>query len=294
MMDKTIKVLVCFLSVGFSLAIGSPSPAQETPGRVVSDVGFDQKLGVQLPLGLPFRDESGRDLHLGDLFGRRPVILVPVYYGCPMLCNQLLNGLTRSLKPVSLNPGKDFDVVAFSINPVETPELAGLKRAAYLQQYDRVGTETGWHFLTGSDASIAALTRAIGFRYTYNPATKLYAHAAGVVIVTPDGRLARYFYGIDFPPKELQTELVQAHAGRIGTPIGRLLLLCYDYDAATGKYTLSILRLIRVLGTATAVALGGFLFVMFRREGKQRRMQSTGEQLSGEGDGHDCPSPPTR
>jgi protein SCO1 len=294
MMNKTIRVLACFLSLGFTLGIGSPAHAQETLGRVVSEVGFDQKLGVQLPLGLPFRDESGRDLRLGELFGRRPVILVPVYYRCPMLCNQLLNGLTRSLKPVSLNPGKDFDVVAFSINPLETPELAGQKKAGYLERYDRAGTESGWHFLTGAEASIAALTRAIGFRYTYNPETKLYAHAAGVVIVTPDGRLARYFYGIDFPPKELQTELAQARAGRIGTPIGRLLLLCYDYDAATGKYTLSILRLIRVLGTATAVALGGFLFVMFRREGKQRRMKSSWEELSGEVDGLDCPSPPTR
>jgi protein SCO1 len=294
MTNKTIRVQSCFLSLGFILGISSLAHAQETLGRVVSEVGFDQRLGVQLPLGLSFRDESGRDLRLGDLFGRRPVILVPVYYGCPMLCNQLLNGLTRSLKPVSLNPGKDFDVVAFSINSLETPELAGQKKAAYLERFDRAGTDSGWHFLTGAEASIAALTQTIGFRYTYNPQTKLYAHAAGVVIVTPDGRLARYFYGIDFPPKELQAELVQARAGRIGTPIGRLLLLCYDYDAATGKYTLSILRLIRVLGTATALALGGFLFVMFRREGRQRRMTSSWEELSGEVDGLDCPSPPTR
>ena len=281
-------------AIGLTLAIGSRAPAQETLGRVVSDVGFDQKLGVQLPLELSFRDESGRDVRVGELFGRRPVILVPVYYGCPMLCNQLLNGLTRSLKPVSLNPGTDFDVVAFSINPSETPELAGQKKIGYLERYDRAGTESGWHFLTGTEASIAALTASIGFRYTYNPQTKLYAHAAGVVIATPDGRLARYFYGIDFPPKELQTELVQARAGRIGTPIGRFLLLCYDYDSATGKYTLSILRLIRVLGTATAVALGGFLFVMFRREGKQRRMMSSWNQLSEEAHGLDFPSPPTR
>jgi protein SCO1/2 len=291
MINKAIGVPACFLSLGFISEIGSTAVAQEILGRVVSEVGFDQKLGVQLPLGLSFRDESGRDFRLAELFGRRPVILVSVYYGCPLLCNQLLNGLTRSLKPVSLNPGKDFDVVAFSINPLETPELAGRKKAAYLERYDRDGTESGWHFLTGTEATIAALTRAIGFRYTYNPETKLYAHAAGVVIATPDGRLARYFYGIDFPPKELQTELVQARAGRIGTPIGRLLLLCYDYDAATGKYTLSILRLIRVLSTATAVALGGFLFVMFRREGKQRRVKSSWEDLSGEVDGLDGPSP---
>ena len=156
--------------------------------------------------------------------------------------------------------------MAVSIDPDEQPELAAMKKSSYLERYDRPGTESGWHFLTGEEASIEAVTRAIGFRYTYNPRTKLYAHAAGVVIVTPDGRIARYFYGIDFPAKDLQAELERGRQGRVGSPIGRLLLLCYDYDAATGKYTLSILRLIRVLGTATAVALGSFVLVMFRRE----------------------------
>jgi protein SCO1 len=235
-------------------------------GSVVTQVGFDQKLGVRLPLDLHFRDDSGRDLALGELFGRRPVILVPVYYRCPMLCNQVLNGLTRSLKPLSLDAGKGFDVVAVSIDPAETPELAAKKKAGYLERYERPGTESGWHFLTGDAASIEALTRAIGFRYTYNPETKLYAHAAGIVIVTPDGRTARYFYGIDHSPRDLQYELERANNGQIGSPIARLLLLCYDYDAATGKYTLSILRLSRILGTATALALGGFLFIMFRRD----------------------------
>jgi protein SCO1/2 len=235
-------------------------------GSVVTQVGFDQKLGVRLPLDLHFRDDSGRDLALGELFGRRPVILVPVYYRCPMLCNQVLNGLTRSLKPLSLDAGKGFDVVAVSIDPAETPELAAKKKAGYLERYERPGTESGWHFLTGDPASIEALTRAIGFRYTFNPETKLYAHAAGIVIVTPDGRTARYFYGIDHSPRDLQYELERANQGQIGSPIARLLLLCYDYDAASGKYTLSILRLSRILGTTTAVALGSFLFIMVRRD----------------------------
>jgi protein SCO1/2 len=201
------------------------------------------------------------------------VILAPVYFRCPLLCNQLLNGLTRSLKPVKQAAGKDFDVVAFSINPQETPDVASPKKKAYLEQYDRPGSESGWHFLTGSQESITALAEAIGFRYTFNPQTKLYAHAAGVALITPDGHISRYFYGIDFPPKELEGELERASAGRIGTPIGRLLLLCYDYDGATGKYTLSIVRLLRILGTATAVALATFMLVMFRREGKERRAQ---------------------
>jgi protein SCO1/2 len=256
-----------------ALVVGGPASlrAQQTAGSVVNEVGFDQHLGVQLPLDLRFRDDTGRELNLGDLFGRRPVILAPVYYRCPMLCNQVLNGLTRSLKPLSQGAGKDFDVVAFSINPAEKPDLAAMKKSSYLERYDRAGSETGWHLLTGEEASIAALTRAIGFRYTYNPRTELFAHAAGVVVVTPDGRVARYFYGIDYPAKELQAELERARQGRVGSPIGRLLLLCYDYDAATGKYTLAILRLIRIFGTATAVALGSFVLVMFRRERRQRR-----------------------
>jgi protein SCO1/2 len=245
--------------------------AQSKPAGITSDVGFDQNLGADLPLARSFRDEAGTHIRLGDLFGKRPVLLVPVYYGCPLLCGQLLAGLTRSLKPLALDAGKDFDVVAFSINPEEQPVLASTARDACLQRYDRPGTESGWHFLTGDQASISDLAGAIGFRYTYNRATKLYAHAAGIVVVTPEGRVARYYYGIDFPARELEYDLKRAAAGRVGTPIGRLLLLCYDYDAATGKYTLSIVRLTRVLGTATALALAGFVLFMLRREAHERR-----------------------
>ena len=250
---------------------------QDTPGTVVSQVGFDQKLGVRLPLDRRFRDDSGRELSLGELFGQRPVILVPVYYQCPLLCNQTLNALTRSLKPLSLDAGKGFDVVAFSIDPEETAELASKKKAAYMERYGRPGTEAGWHFLTGDQDAIAALTEAIGFRYTYNPQTKLYAHAAGIVIVTPDGRTSRYYYGIDYPARDLQAEIERARGGRIGSPVSGLLLLCYDYDAATGKYTLSILRLTRILGVATVLALGSFLFVMFRRDWVRRRGEPPGD-----------------
>ena len=253
---------------------------QATSGGVVDRVGFDQKLGVRLPLDRRFRDDSGRELALGELFGQRPVILAAVYYRCPLLCNQVLNALTRSLKPLSLDAGKGFDVVAVSIDPDETPELASKKKAAYLERYGRPGTESGWHFLTGDQASIAALTEAIGFRYTYNPQTKLYAHAAGIVVVTPDGRISRYYYGIDYPAKDLQAELERARAGRIGSPVSGLLLLCYNYDAATGKYTLSILRLIRVLGVATVLALGSFLFVMFRRDRVRHRVEPSWDDVS--------------
>jgi protein SCO1/2 len=287
---RTSWLAAISIAIGFTAGMVVQAPARpigpiaggaQGTRSVVSQVGFDQKLGGPLPLELRFQDESGRSVRLADFWGRRPVILAPVYYRCPMLCNQLLTGLARSLKPVSLNPGKDFDVVAFSINPDETAVLAGPKKTAFLEQYDRPGTDQGWHFLTGEAPSIQALAQAIGFRYTYNPQTKLYAHAAGVVIVTPDGRIARYFFGIDFPPRELELELARARTGRLGSPIGQLLLLCYDYDSATGKYTLSILRLLRVLGTTTAVALAGFLLVMFRRESVARRRRVSGECLSG-------------
>ncbi len=261
------RTFIVFALVATDAASALGQQQERAPAdSVVSRVGFDQKLGIRLPLDLHFRDDSGRELALGELFGKRPVILAPVYFRCPLLCSQVLTGLTRSLKPLSLEAGKDFEVVAFSINPEETPELAAQNKAGYLKRYDRPGTDSGWHFLTGDSSSIEALTRAIGFRYTFNPETKLYAHAAGIIIVTPDGRTARYFYGIDHPPRELQYELDRARQGQVSSPIARLLLLCYDYDAASGKYTLSILRLSRVLGTATALALGSFLFIMFRRD----------------------------
>lgn len=249
-----------------------------TPGSIVERVGFDQKLGAQLPLDRHFRDDSGRDVTLGEFFGRRPVILVPVYYRCPLLCNQTLNALTCSLKPLSLDAGEDFDVLAISIDPEETPELASKKKANYLERYGRPGTESGWHFLTGEPPSIDAVAEAIGFRYTYNPRTKLYTHAAGIVVATPDGRVSRYYFGIDYPARDLQAELKRAESGKIGSAISGLLLLCYNYDAATGKYTLSIVRLTRVLGIATVLTLGSFLFVMFRRDRVRRR----GETLAGD------------
>jgi protein SCO1 len=281
-MNTSIRLLMAILVAGgLNVIHGKDVRAQGTIGSMTSQVGFDQKLGAQLPLGLRFRDQEGQEVRLGSYFSQRPVILALIYYRCPLLCNQVLNALTRGLKPLVLNAGSDFDVVVLSISPEETPELAGRKRAAYLERYGRPGTEGGWHFLTGDEPSIAALARTVGFRYTYNPATKLYAHAAGIVILTPSGRIARYFYGIDYAAKDLQYELKQAWADQIGSPIARLLLLCYDYDAATGKYTLSILRLTRVLGTATALALATFLVVMFRRGGTRQPSEDPLTQQQG-------------
>jgi protein SCO1/2 len=183
-----------------------------------------------------------------------------------MLCTQVLNGLTRSLKPLALDVGKDFDVIVVSIDPNEKPDLSALKKRLHLKQYDREGTEAGWHFLTGDQSSITTLAQTIGFRYTYNPKTRLFAHAAGVTLVTPKGRVARYLFGLDFPPRDLQFGLVEASAGKIGSPIARVLLLCYDYDAASGKYTFAIMRMTRILGSSTFLILVAVVLWLFRRE----------------------------
>lgn len=242
------------------------SPAPNQPVPLLEKIGFDQNLDVQLPLDLTFHDERGKTVRLGGYFGRKPVILTLVYYNCPMLCGEELKALTRSLKPLTQSIGQEFDVVTLSIDPTEGPDLALAKKAAFVGRYNRPGAEKGWHFLTGDQANIAALAKTVGFRYTYNPETKLYAHAAGLVITTPQGRLARYIYGVDFPPNDLKFALMEASAGKIGSPIAKLLLLCYHYDAAAGKYTLAILGIIRVLGCLTVVALGSYLALMFWRE----------------------------
>ncbi len=253
------------------LLLGQDNACAQAGGSILAgQAGFDQKLGMQVPLDLRFRNDQARDIALQEYFGQRPVILALVYYRCPLLCNQVLNSLTRTLKVLTARAGSEFELVAVSIDPAETPELAGRKKAAYLERYDRAGTEDGWHFLVGERRPIDDLCKTVGFRYQYNPQTNLYAHAAGIVILTPGGRVSRYFYGIEYPPEEVERELRQASAGRIGSPISRLLLLCYDYDAATGKYTLAIVRIMRVLGALTAVSLGTYLLLMFRREHKER------------------------
>ena len=249
----------------------------DTPGTTLSQVGFDQNLDAQLPLDLTFRDESGRTVRLGDYFGSKPVIITLVYFRCPMLCGEELKGLARSLKPLKLSVGEDFDVVTVSIDPTETPEEARTKKEALLERYGRPGAEKGWHFLTGDPSSIDPLARTVGFRYTYNPETKLYAHAAGLVIATANGRLSRYFYGIDYPAKDLQFGLMESSAGKIGSPIARMLLFCYHYDPTTGKYTLAIVGLLRFFGVGTALALGTYVVLMLLRD---RRRASLAARLS--------------
>lgn len=258
-----------------SCLLAAPSPsgtlaarADEAAARTIySDVAFDQKLGDPVPPDLTFRDESGASVRLGDLLGgEKPVILTLVYYRCPMLCNQVLNGVVRSLLPVKLDMGRDFDVLTVSIDPTETPDLARAKKAGYVRRYGRPGAAAGWHFLTGDAGPIRRLADAVGFRYRYDPRSGQFAHAAGICMLTPGGRVARYFYGVNYPARDLQLGLVEASGETIGSPIDQVLLYCFHYDPATGKYNFAIMGLIRVLGTATALALGSFMLVMFRRD----------------------------
>ena len=242
------------------------NPPSSVRPAALQNVGIDQNLNGRLPLDLHFRDESGRDVRLGEFFGSRPVIITPVYYGCPMLCTQILTGLVAGLKPLSFDAAKQFDVLAVSFDPSETPELATKKKDAYVQRYGRDGSEKGFHFLTGDEASIKALTHALGFRYTYDPATKQFAHASGIMVATPEGRISRYLYGVDYAPRDLRLALVEAADRKIGTPIDGLLLFCYHYDPATGKYGAIAMNFLRLAAVVTVIGIAAFLMILFRRD----------------------------
>ncbi|MGI8991696.1 MAG: SCO family protein [Bryobacteraceae bacterium] len=231
-------------------------------------VGIDQKLNAQLPLDTVFRDETGLQVKLGGYFGKRPVVLALVYYTCPMLCTQILNGTERALKLLSFDPGKEFEVVSVSFDARETPAIAAAKKAVYMKAYDRPGTANGWHFLTGDVNSIKALTSAVGFRYVFDPHTNQFAHASAIYIVTPQGKMSRYFYGIDYSAKDIRFGLIEASQNKIGNAVDQILLFCYHYDASTGKYTPVAMSVLRLAGGATVLLLGGFVAIMLRRESK--------------------------
>ena len=280
MSKKSAAAVVCVLQLAFSSAPGEARQAPGLPGagpheRGVSsttvpeqlkDVTFEQRLDTRLPLEARFRDENGRDVALGDFFGKRPVVLAFVYYSCPMLCTQVLNGVSSAVKVMPFVVGQDFDVVYVSFDPRDTAAAAAEKKAAQLADYKQTATASGWHYLTGDEASIRRLTNAAGFSYRWDEASGQYAHVSGVLVVTPDGRLSRYFYGVEYSPKELRMALVESSEGKVGSVVDQLLLYCYHYDPATGRYGVLAMNLVRLAGAVTLVLLVGFIWLMRRRE----------------------------
>lgn len=237
--------------------------------KALQDVGIDQRLNEQVPLDTVFRDETGREVRLGEYFNHgRPVIITLVYYQCPMLCDQVLNALTGSLKSLSFDVGREYEVLTVSFDPREKPELAAEKKEDYMARYGRAGAGAGWHFLTGEQQSIDVLAKAVGFRYTYDEKTKQFAHASGIMLATPEGKLARYFYGIEYSPKDLRLGIVEASTGKVGTPVDALMLYCFHYDPASGKYGLAIMNIVRLAGMLTVIGIFVLLFVLRRRGGQ--------------------------
>ena len=239
--------------------------ASAKPG-ILQLVGIDQKIGQQLPLDLMFRDETGRDVKLGQFFGARPVVIALAYYECPMLCTQVLNGMTGALKTLSFDAGREFEVVVVSIDPKDNFRLAANKKLTYVEHYGRPATAAGWHFLTGTDASIKPLADALGFRYAYDANLRQYAHGAAIYVATPKGVVARYFMGIDFAPRDLRLALVEASNNQLGSVADKVLLLCYHYDPSTGKYGAATLTAVRIGFIATVAGFLTFLFISLRRE----------------------------
>ena len=258
----TFLILISFGGV-------SANAQQTNMPAILNKVGITQNLNARIPPDLVFRDESGKSVRIGDFFGQKPVVLSLVYFDCPALCTEVLNGELRTMKAISLDLGKDFEAVTVSFEPKDTPALAKAKRDVYLGQYGRAGATDHWHFLTGDQQSIAALTDAVGFRYTYDSSIRQYAHAAAILVLTPDGRIDRYFYGVVYPARDVRLGLVEASEGKIGTVTDQALLYCYQYDPMTGKYGVVVMNVLRAAGGLTVLILGIFMTLMFLRERKR-------------------------
>jgi protein SCO1/2 len=251
--------------VFFLLLIAPPLLAQDPPSGVLADIGVDQKLSAALPLDLVFQDESGKSVPLERFFHKKPVVLSLVYYECPMLCSMTLNGLVKSMRAIPFHIGEEFEVLTISFDPSEKPELAAAKKQVYVGDYGRPDAAAGWHFLTGSKESIERLTEAVGYRYKWDNVTKQWAHASAIMVVTPEGRLSQYLYGIEFSSRDLRLSLVQASQNKIGNLVDRILLFCYHYNPDTGKYGLVVMNTVRLASVATVLALATFIVVSRRR-----------------------------
>jgi protein SCO1 len=239
------------------------APANTRPPRL-ENVGIEQHLDAQVPPDLTFRDETGKTVRLGDYFGRKPLILNLVYYNCTMLCGEALAGLSSAMRLVKFDVGNEFDVITVSFDPRETPEMAAAKKIDYVKRYGRPNAAAGWHFLTGQPESINGLTKAVGFQYQYDSKSNQFAHATAIMVLTPQGRISRYFYGVDFPPKDLRMGLVEASQGKIGNAVDAVLLYCYHYDPETGKYGAMVANILRLAAAVTILIMGFFLFILWR------------------------------
>jgi protein SCO1/2 len=248
--------------------IMSPPANVRPPG--LKNVGIEQRLNEQIPPQLVLRDEAGKTIRLADYFGRKPMILSLVYYQCPMLCGEVLSGLESALRVMKFDVGREFDVLTISFDPRETPEMAAKKKSEFLKRYGRPGADQGWHFLTGPKESIDTLTKAVGFQYEYIDKTGQFAHATAIMVVTPSGRISQYYYGVEFAPEDLRLGLIQASGNKIGTVVDQVVLYCYHYDPATGKYGATISRILQLAGAATIIIMGVFLTVMIRMGSKQQ------------------------
>jgi protein SCO1/2 len=266
-------MVVCFLGLallggsawgqGMGNGIMSPPPNVRPPG--LKNVGIQQNLNQQIPPDLVFTDDLGRKVRLGDYFAQKPLILNFVYYGCPMLCGEALSGLESTLRVLKFDLGKEFEVITISFDPKDTPEMAAKKKDQFLRRYNRPGAERGWHFLVGQPAAIDAVTKAAGFQYQYDEKTGQFAHSTAILVLTPKGKIAQYYYGIEYPPKDLRLALVEASENRIGNVMDELLLYCYHYDPEKGKYSATVMRVLRLMGVATMLCLGALVFVLIRR-----------------------------
>ena len=261
--------LICALlavSAAAQMNNGIMSPPANTRPPKLENVGIEQHLDTQIPPDLVFRDDAGQTVKLGDYFGRKPLILNLVYYNCTMLCGEALAGLASAMRLIKFDVGNEFDVVTVSFDPRETPDVAAAKKKDFVGRYGRPGAAAGWHFLTGPPDSVNTLTKAVGFQYQYDPKMNQFAHATAIMVLTPQGRISRYFYGVEFPPKDLRMGLVEASRGKIGNAVDAVLLYCYHYDPETGKYGAIVGNILRLAAAATVLILGVFLFILWRLE----------------------------
>jgi protein SCO1 len=283
----TIAALLVSSSLGRAQAVpGNVGVTSTSLPAQLQNVGFDPQLNAQIPLDLAFLDENGASVQLRDYFKQKPVVLAFVYYGCPMLCNQVEQGVVGSLRMLSFTPGRDYEVVFVSFDPRESPDMAAQKKKSALAHFNRPETAAGWHFLTGTKESIDAATKAANFRYSFDAKNNLFAHASGIMLLTPDGRISRYFYGVEYPGRDMRLGLVDASAGKIGTPIDRVLLFCYQYDPSLATYSASILKIIRLGGILTVLCIVGGILIFRRRDAAQAATQARSPRTLNERGAH--------